>query len=287
MRARVRGTELYFDVDGAALVPDGERMAERPVVFLHTGGPGGDHTVFKPSYTPLREVAQLVYFDPRGCGRSAPCAPQDITLDNHIDDIDALRDYLGLERITLLGASYGGMVALGYALRYPQRLANLILVVTAPSFRFLEDAKRNVRERGTPEQVQVCERLWAGTFESLEQLREYYRLLSPLYSLKFDPSKFDDGWKRSIRSFVALNRGFGDFLRTYDYIDRLHEIRCPTLIIAGAHDWICPPEHSRLMAERIPRSHLKVFPRSSHGVASDEPEAFIRAVSGFLTHAPI
>jgi proline iminopeptidase len=285
MRARIRGTELYFDIDGSGLTPEGDRMVERPTLFLHTGGPGGDHTVFKPSYTPLRDLAQLVYFDPRGCGRSAPCDPSEITLDNHIDDLDALRDHLGLERISLLGGSYGGMVALGYALRYPQRLANLILVATAPSYRFLEDARRIIRARGTPEQIAICERLWNGNFESLEQLREYYWLLAPLYSLTFDPTKFDDGWKRSIRSYVALNRGFGDFLRTFDFTERLHEIRCPTLILAGAHDWICPPNHSRLMAERIPRSLLKIFPRSSHSIAADEPAALLLAISGFLTHA--
>ena len=69
MRARVNDTELYFDVDGSALVPDGDRMAERPVLFLLHGGPGSDHSVFKPAYTPLRDVAQLVYHDMRGCGR--------------------------------------------------------------------------------------------------------------------------------------------------------------------------------------------------------------------------
>lgn len=131
MKARVRDTELFFDVEGAALVPDGNRMGERPVLFLHPGGPGGDHSGFKPSYTPLREVVQLIYFDPRGSGRSAPCDPASISLDNHIDDLDGLREYLGLPRISLLGGSYGGMVALGYAIRYPERLANLILVATA------------------------------------------------------------------------------------------------------------------------------------------------------------
>lgn len=287
MQARIRDTELFIDVDGAGLVPDIDRMAERPVLFLHPGGPGGDHTGFKPSYTPLRDVAQLVYLDPRGCGRSAPCDPASITLDNHVDDLDALREYLGLKRISLLGGSYGGMVALGYGIRYPDRLANLVLVSTAPSFRFIDDAKRIVRERGTAEQVQVCERLWAGNFESLEQVKEYYRIMSSLYSIKHDPTKFDEGWGRGQRSYVALNRGFGDYLRTYDFIDRLHEIRCPTLILAGAHDWICPPNHSYLMAERIPRSHLKMFPRSGHSIASDEPEAFLRVVSGFLTYAGV
>src|SRR5437763_1430068 len=122
MHACIRDTQLFLDFDGAAFLPDGDTLVQRPVVLLHPGGPGGDHSHFKPSYNPLREVAQLVYLDPRGCGRSTPGDPAAITLDNHIDDVDAVRAYLGLPRITLLGSSYGGMVALGYATRYPERL---------------------------------------------------------------------------------------------------------------------------------------------------------------------
>ena len=285
MRARVSDTELYFDVDGSALVPDGDRMAERPVLFLVHGGPGSDHSVFKPAFTPLRDVAQLVYHDMRGCGRSAPADPRTCTLAQNIADLDALRAHLGVERISLLGSSYGGMVALGYALEYPDRLANLILVATAPSHRFLDEARAIVEERGTPDQVRVCRALWEGSFESLEQLHEYYRVMGPLYARSFDPEAAEEGWGRGIRSYPALNRGFGDFLRTFDYVDRLHEIACPTLILAGEHDWICPPSQSRLMAERIPRSHLKIFERSSHAIAADETEAFLRVVGGFLTYA--
>src|SRR5437773_793986 len=125
MRAKIRGTGIYFDVDGAGLVPEGDRMVERPVLFLLHGGPGGDHAPFKSSSAALTDVAQLVYVDHRGCGRSAQGDPSTYTLDNNIDDLDALRDHLGLERISVLGSSYGGMVALGYVLRYPRRVANL------------------------------------------------------------------------------------------------------------------------------------------------------------------
>src|SRR5262249_30881633 len=109
MRAKIRGTEIFFDVDGAGLVPDGDKMVERPVLFLLHGGPGGDHAGFKTSSAALRDVAQLVYVDHRGCGRSSPGDAADYTLDNNIDDLDALREYLGLARISILGSSYGGM----------------------------------------------------------------------------------------------------------------------------------------------------------------------------------
>src|SRR6185436_20039371 len=110
--------------------------------------------------------------------------------------------------------------------------------------------------------------LWEGKFESLEQLREFYRVMQPLYSTTAKAEGFDDGWNRSRRSFVALNQGFGDFLRTFDFTEALHRISCPTLVIAGAHDWICPVKHSQIIASRVPKAHLKVFAKSSHSVAA-------------------
>lgn len=285
MRAKIRGAEIFFDIDGAGFVPDGDRMVERPVLFLLHGGPGGDHASFKTSSAGLRDVAQLVYVDHRGCGRSSAGDPALYTLDNNIDDLDALRENLGLNRICVLGSSYGGMVALGYALRYPERLANLVLVCTAPSYRFIEDARQHVARHGNSDQIRVCQRLWDGSFESLDQLREFYAIMGPMYSTTYKPDEFEAGWKRGLRSFVALNRGFGDFLRTFDFTERLPEIRCPTLVLAAAHDWICAPRHSQIIAERVPRAHLKVFANSGHMLASDENAAYLQAVRGFLTYA--
>jgi proline iminopeptidase len=287
MRAKVRDAEIYFDIDGMGLAPDEGRMAERPSLFLLHGGPGGDHSSFKTQMAELRDVAQLVYVDHRGSGRSTSIDLESNTLDQNIDDLDALRDHLGLERISLLGSSYGGMVAQGYAIRYPDRLANLILVATAPSFRFMEDAKRIVAQRGTPDQIRVCQWLWDGNFESLDQLHEYYREMGPMYSTTFDLEKFEANWDRGIRNFKQLNFGFGGFLRAFDFTDELHKIVCPTLVLAGAHDWICPPNHSEVLAAQIPRAHLKVFAKSAHSIASDESEAFLAAVRGFLTYAAV
>jgi proline iminopeptidase len=287
MRARIRGVELYFDIDGMGLVPEADTMVERPVLFLLHGGPGGDHVNLKKQLTALRDVAQLVFVDHRGSGRSGQCDPETQTLEENIHDVDALREHLGVERISVLGTSYGGIVAQGYAIAYPDRVANLILSSTTPSFRFMDAARRIVEERGSEDQKRVCQWLWDGSFESEEQLHEYYRLMGPMYSTAFDLEKFAASWSQSIRNFDQLNRGFGGFLRAFDYIDQLHAIRCPTLVLAGAHDWICPPDQSQLIAEKIPRAHLKIFANSAHAVAADEPDAYLNAVGGFLTYAAV
>src|SRR5260221_13002197 len=131
MRARIRDTELFFDVDGVGLVPDGSRMREKPTAFLVHGGPGGDHTDAKTVCAPLAEKLQLVYFDHRGQGRSARGNSEDYNLDENVADLEALRQYLGLGPIVSIGTSYGGMVAMTHAPRYPDAGSHLILVAPA------------------------------------------------------------------------------------------------------------------------------------------------------------
>ena len=162
MFAAVRGTRIYFDVEGMGLVPDGPTMRERPVAMVIHGGPGGDHSGFKPAFTPLAARMQLVYFDHRGQGRSDAADPATYTLDENVEDMEALRRHLGLGPIVSIGTSYGGMVAMAHAARYPDAVSHLVLIVTAAHGGFIPRAQAIVRERGTPEQQAVCETLWAG-----------------------------------------------------------------------------------------------------------------------------
>ena len=131
MRAKIRDTEIYFDVEGAGLVPDGEHMRERPAAFILHGGPGGDHTGFKPVFSPLAEHMQLVYLDHRGQGRSARGDVSRYTLDETVEDLEALRLHLGTGPMVSVGTSYGGMVAMAHAARYPASVLQLVLIVTA------------------------------------------------------------------------------------------------------------------------------------------------------------
>jgi proline iminopeptidase len=288
MYAPVRGTRLYFDVEGAGLVPDGPIMREKPAAFIIHGGPGGEHSGFKPVMSPLAETAQLVYFDHRGQGRSGLADPDGdparFTLDENVEDMEALRRYLGLGPIVSIGTSYGGMVAMAHAARYPEAVSHLVLVVTAAHGGFVQRAMQIVRARGTPEQQAVCETLWAGGFRTQEELRRYYEVMGPLYALRHDPAAAAATRGRAIHSPEPLNRAFGPqgFLRSFDLRPELGRIVAPTLILCGLHDWICPPEFSEEIAGLIPGARLIVLENSSHSVRVDAPEVLLLEVAGFI-----
>src|SRR3954454_3076184 len=284
MHASVRGTRIYFDVEGAGLVPDGASMRQKPETMIIHGGPGGDHSGFKPALSPLSETMQLVYFDHRGQGRSDRADPERYTLDENVEDMEALRRYLGLGKIVSIGTSYGGMVGMAHAARYPDAVSHLVLVVTAAHSGFIQRAQEIVAERGTPEQKAVCDTLWAGGFKAPEQLQHYYAVMGPMYSRRFDPAVAAAVRGRATPSPEPLNRAFGPegFLRRYDLRPELSRITAPTLVLAGRHDWICAPEFSEEIHRLIPGSELRVFENSSHSIRVDEPELLIATIREFV-----
>ncbi len=286
MRAKVRDTEIYFDVEGMGLVPDGNRMREKPVAFLLHGGPGGDHSGYKPGMSPLSAKMQLVYFDHRGQGRSARGDVAKYNLDENVEDMEALRRHLGLGPIVSIGTSYGGMVAQAHAARYPDSVSHLILIVTAAHAGFNARARQIVAERGTAEQKRVCDQLWAGELDTEEKLLHYYNVMGPMYSVAFDPVASKASRARGILAPDAINKAFapGGFLQSYDLRPELKNITAPTLICAGRHDWICPPEFSEEIHRLIPGSTLRIFENSSHAIRGDETEALLDVIAGFIPY---
>jgi proline iminopeptidase len=286
MKARIRDTEIYFDVDGAALVPEESGMRERPTAFLIHGGPGGDHTGLKAHYGALSEKMQLVYFDHRGQGRSARGDPQQYTLDENVEDMEALRRYLGLGPVVSIGTSYGGKVAMAHAARHPESVSHLILIATASHAGYVARSKEIAAARGTLEQIALCDDVFAGRIDTPEKMHHFYEVMGPLYSRKHDAAHSRAGLERAILSPEALNRAHGPsgFLRSFDLRPELASITAPTLIIAGRHDWICAPEFSEEIHQLIPGSDLRIFAQSSHSIAKDEPQKLLDAIAGFLVY---
>lgn len=285
MYAKIRGTEIYFDIAGMQLRPEGKEFAQKPVLFLLHGGPGGDHLRFKQHSIELQDVAQLVFIDHRGCGRSKKTNARDYTLENNIEDVEALRKHLGLEKICILGGSYGGIVAQGYAIRYPQHVEKLILSVTAPSYRFLQSARRNLNERGTTQQKRIGKALWDGSLKTSKKLAKFFTVMDSLYSVKAKNNRKPVFAKsQTIWSAEALNAGFaeGGFLRKFDFIPKLKKIKAPTLVLGGDKDWICDPQESKVIAKHIPNAKLKIFKNCGHAIANDAHKDYIKIVKQFL-----
>jgi proline iminopeptidase len=285
MFAAIRGTRIYFDIDGAGLVPEGNMMVERPTAFIIHGGPGGDHSGFKPGFSPLCADMQLVYFDHRGQGRSERGDVARYTLDENVEDMEALRLHLGLEKIVSVGTSYGGMVAMAHAARYPDSVSHLVLCVTAAHFGFLKVAQQIVEERGTEEQKEACSWLWTGGFTTEAQMRRYYEVMGPMYSVKYDAEAAKAVRGRGIQSPDAINRAFGagGFLRSFDLRPELGRITAPTLVLGGQRDWICAPQFSEEIHRLIPGSTLKLYENASHSLRADVTEAFLADVAQFVT----
>jgi len=294
MYAKIRDTKIYFDIEGLGLIPDGSKMKEKPTAFLIHGGPGADHTSYKPLFSSLTDQLQLVYFDQRGQGRSARGNKDTYTLENNVEDIEALRAYFGLEKIVLIGGSYGGMVALSYAIKYPEKVQALIGIATAGSYHFLEKAKEILQQKGTPEQIKICEYLWAGNFKDEKHLSKYFQVTASLYSLSYDKKKnacvtdnrqsacATNNFKRTILSVDAINLAFSTFLREYNIVNQLSKITAPTLVIGAKEDWICSPEFSQEIAEKIPNSTLKIFENCGHLIRADQPVKLIQEITNFL-----
>lgn len=282
MRLAINDTELYFDVDGAALVPDGPAMRERPAVLLLHGGPGFDHAYFKPSPSALTEAAQLVYLDQRGQGRSARLPVESCTIEQMADDAASFCHTLGIERPAVLGHSFGGFVALHLALRHPDVVGSLILVDTAASSADMAGAMERLEERYGPEVRVAAEPVFSGDF-SEEAMANFMRLVAPAYV--HDPEKVGrvlEAWGRSAFAQEVAAYYFRNLAALYDVRDHLGEIQVPTLVVVGKHDWLIPPSASRVIAEGVPGAELVVIPEAGHFSFIERSGAYADAVQRFL-----
>ena len=187
MRVKIGDVRLFFDVEGAKLRPDGAKMREVPTVILLHGGPGFDHSNFKPDFSRLAENAQVVYLDHRGNGRSDHGDPAKWNLPQWGDDVRAFCEALEIEHPVVLGVSFGGMVAMSYATRHPEHPGKLVLSSTAAVSR-QERSLEMFEKLGGAEVREVARRF----FESPgpEAMAEYQKKCLPLYNRTPSPPEF-------------------------------------------------------------------------------------------------
>ncbi|MDH3687596.1 MAG: alpha/beta hydrolase, partial [Myxococcales bacterium] len=230
----MRDTTLFFDVEGAKLEADGKLMREKPTLLLLHGGPGFDHSSFKPQFSGLADVAQVVYLDHRGNGRSDRGTPDEWTLANWGDDVRAFCEALDIERPVVLGQSFGGMVAMSYATRHPEHPGKLVLSSTTAKTR-LDRVYATFRRLGGPEAEEAARGYWERP--GADTLPDYARLCFPLYSrTPQDP----DGTARTTWNFDVMFHFSGGEDASFDLLPDLTRVQCPTLILGGEDDPITP-----------------------------------------------
>ncbi len=272
-----------------------------PLMIVH-GGPGASHDYFLPYLLPLMRTNRLIFIDERGSGKSSMFEDSKrYTIANMVEDIEAVRQALGLGKMSLLGHSFGGVLVQAYALKYQKNLSHLILGSTFPSTRELNDALAKMKAEMDPkdrERVDALEK--AGLFEKGETWEhgrypeEYAKLawgkgyFPYLYQNRPDPNYDPMGGNTTTAWDVyrEIWGSHGEFvvdgnLTEVEYVDRLAEIKVPTLIIVGDHDE-SDPKMSKEMHEKIAGSQLVILPKSGHMTFVDQPEMFLKAVEEFV-----
>jgi proline iminopeptidase len=190
----------------------------------------------------------------------------------------------------VLGHSFGGHVAIEYALRYPERVSHLVLLDTAGDVRWSQEhAAEVLAGRGFgPKTVGVARRFYRGRIARKDFVRASFRLM-PAYDHRFSLVRLaremlEGGWRMKTRP-EALVFG-GRMMQGWSVMDRLGEIRVPTLVIAGHDDFLFPPESQALLAAGIPNARLRIIERAGHNPQSERPAETLAAIADFLAAAP-
>ena len=278
MRVEVNGTQLWFDVEGAALETDGPTMRERPTVVLLHGGPGSfDHSYLKPDFARLAQVAQVVYLDLRGHGRSEWGDPAAWSFELCADDVRLFCDAVGIGRPIVYGHSLGGNVAMTYAARHSAHPGALVLQSTYARFD-LNRVVEEFRRAGGDEVAAVVERVYGGDSVSVtpDEWAPCWELFGPRVP----------GNEERARTLVnrQLNAPGLELMRGFDVTDQLAEIECRTLVSVGELDPITPLAAAREIVDALPEGigQLQVLEGAGHFPWMDVPDRYWPLLAEFV-----
>lgn len=274
------GTRLFFDVIGAGWEPAVDHMAQRPTLVCLHGGPGFDHSSFRPSFDVLADVAQVVLVDHHSQGRSDDRPRDQWTLDVWADDVRRFCDALDIENPIVLGNSFGGMVAMHYAARHPDHPGAVVLSSTA-AYNDVDTIATRFRElSGEDRPAELARKFFSGV-ATPEEAIEYLEVCGPYYTTS-DGNVLDSPY--AVRRMDVTAHFFEGENETFDLRPGLADIAAPTLLLAGALDPVCPIEGMREIADAIDPAlaTLEVFDDCGHGVFRDDPARAFDSLRAFI-----
>src|SRR5215813_4881742 len=286
MYVAVNGVRLFFDVEGASLVPDGSTMREKPTVLLLHGGPGLDHSIYKPALSSLADITQVIFLDHRGNGRSETGPRETWTLAQWADDVRGFCEALEIAHPIVYGASFGGTVALAYATRHPDHPAKLILAsAEAAGDTHLERRVALFERFGGPEVGALARRRFLESHGHADpaSVEAWLRLAFPLYTrTPRDPDVASRAVRRAeVTHWFTRPGGEG---HTFNFVPDLARVRCPTLLLGGEDDPMTPIECQADIAAALPAGLVRFerFPGCGHAVLPDAAARALAVIRDFI-----
>ena len=288
------GQDVAQPTDEAILEVEGARLAYRvfgegePVVVLH-GGPGLDSSYLLPQMAQAADGFRLIFYDQRTSGGSSSATDvAAVTLADFVADLENLRTGLGLGRLNLLGHSWGGMLAMFYAVEHPENVGSLVLVSSGGArSTFWGELFASIARKRTAEGAQRLEELQQSPGYASQDpavLEEYYRVFfepyfhDPAMASRLSTRFSSETLQRMDPLYQSpLNRS----ARSYDIVDRLSRIRAPTLVIHGEDD-VIPVKYAEEIHDAIAGSDLLILGRCGHFPYIEQPEKTFAAITGFL-----
>lgn len=274
---------------------DGRRLAYRrtgegPVLVCHGGGPGFS-SLYLGDLAGLGDELELVLLDPRGTGGSAkPSDPRAYAIEDYVSDLEELREHLGLERMQLFGHSHGGVVAMAYAARYPQRVERLILASTLARFSPEQEAamaaavESHADEPWYEDARAALEAEEAGDFETDEELAELSLREFPFYFARYgdDERAYVERLRGDTPNADALRLFNQEQLPSFDLRPELSQIAAPTLVTTGEEDFITGPLSAAELSNGIAGAETVLIPGCGHFIFVEAREAFRDSALAFL-----
>lgn len=269
MRIGVRDVKLFFDADGAKHVPDGAFLRERPTALILHTGPGADHTPYREHLGPvLREVAQVLYVDLRGHGRSDRSTPEHWNLDTWAGDLAGLLDALELDRVVLVAAGWGTYPGVRFAAQHPDRIAKAVLV--NPVARFVPARAVAAFDTLDPAAGEAAHAYYNDPNE--QTVAEFLRVCFPLLLPGAASARVLMAPLWNLELAIHWYRGEG---RSADMSDELARFDWPTLVLAGEADAQNPLTSILEAVDALPDELAEVrrYPEARHSPMRDAPES--------------
>ncbi len=276
----INGTQIYFNIIGKG----------DPLVIVH-GGPGLAHNYLYEPFKQLADSYTLIFYDQRGCGNSSAINPDDsVKMNTLVEDLEQIRKEFRIEKLNLIGQSWGALISIEYCYKYPENVKQLLLLEPGPgSSEYLGEFQQTIMNRLSDKDknriIEISQnpelRYNPVLFNEFMNLRYKGYSLDSLYVEKMHMNYFDSS---KVVKFFSSSATFAPYLMSFNLYEKMKKIDLPVLIIHGEYDPI-PNSAIERMSESFSNAELHIIKGSGHFVHIEKPEEYFSIVRLFLAKA--